>query len=185
MASSSTSSTETEISNKPATGGQPVIDKEDQDDQLLNQLYVGKSFSTFTDFQHALDKLKKSGNHPFRVFNSQRGENYSLKRIGRKYSSDPVDISKFEIRTIVYALFIMMDVTTSTKEDIATLLHITEKRIYLLFPEVQQQRNGSSCGLYALVFAQTLAEGKIQPKLFILMEQIYVLICYRAYWQGY
>ena len=57
------------------------------------------------------------------------------------------------------------DVTTSTKEDIATLLHSTGKRIYLLFPEVQQQKDGSSCGLYALAFAQTLAEGKDPSKI--------------------
>lgn len=56
------------------------------------------------------------------------------------------------------------DVTTSTKEDIATLLHSSEKRIYLLFPEVQQQTDGSSCGLFALAFAQTLAEGKDPSK---------------------
>ena len=56
------------------------------------------------------------------------------------------------------------DVSTSTKEDIATLLHSAEKRIYLLFPEVQQQRDGSSCGLYALAYAQTLAEGKDPSK---------------------
>ena len=46
MAGSSTSSTETEISNEPAAGGQPVMDKKevvndnkDQDDQVLDQLY--------------------------------------------------------------------------------------------------------------------------------------------------
>ena len=56
------------------------------------------------------------------------------------------------------------DVTMSTKEDIATLLQSTEKINHLLFPEVQQQRDGSSCGLFALTFAQTLAEGKDPSK---------------------
>lgn len=53
------------------------------------------------------------------------------------------------------------DVSSSTKDDIATLLRCTDKRIiYLLFPEVQQQRDGSSCGVFALAFACTLAGGK-------------------------
>ena len=52
------------------------------------------------------------------------------------------------------------DLSSSTKDDIAALLQCTEKRIFLLFPEVQQQRDGSSCGLFALAFACTLAEGK-------------------------
>ena len=56
------------------------------------------------------------------------------------------------------------DVSTSTKEDIATLLQSTGKRIYLLFPGVQQQRDGSSCGVFALAFAQTLSEGKDPAK---------------------
>ena len=30
----------------------------------------------------------------------------------------------------------------------------------LLFPEVQQQKDGSSCGVYELAFAYTLAKGK-------------------------
>ena len=52
------------------------------------------------------------------------------------------------------------DLSSSTKDDIATILQCTEKRIFLLFPEVQQQKDGSSCGLFALAFACTLAEGK-------------------------
>ena len=70
MASSSACSTKSETSSEPASSGHPVTNKMGQDDQLLDQLYVGKSFSTFTDFHDSLDKLKKSGNHPFRVFNS-------------------------------------------------------------------------------------------------------------------
>ena len=56
------------------------------------------------------------------------------------------------------------NVSTSKKEEIATLLQSTEKRIFLLFPKVQQQRDGSSCGLFALAFAHTLAEGKDPSK---------------------
>lgn len=52
------------------------------------------------------------------------------------------------------------DVTTDAKEAIANLLHSSNQRIYLLFPEVQQQKDGSSCGVYALAYALTLAEGK-------------------------
>ena len=52
------------------------------------------------------------------------------------------------------------DLSSSTKDNIAILLQCTEKPIFLLFPEVQQQRDGSSCGVFALAFACTLAEGK-------------------------
>ena len=52
------------------------------------------------------------------------------------------------------------DVTRDAKEAIANLLQSSHKRIYLLFPEVQQQRDGSSCGVFALAFAHTLAERK-------------------------
>ena len=38
----------------------------------------------------------KGGNHPFWVFNSQTWKNYNEKRSGRKYSTDPVDVTKFE-----------------------------------------------------------------------------------------
>ena len=65
--------------------------------QPKNCLHVEKSFSSFAEFQHALDELiKQGGNHPFRVFNSQTGKNYNEKRSGRKYSTSPVDVTKFE-----------------------------------------------------------------------------------------
>ena len=59
MASSSACSTKSETSSEPASSGHPVTDKMGQDDQLLDQLYVGKSFSTFTDFHDSLDKLNE------------------------------------------------------------------------------------------------------------------------------
>lgn len=52
------------------------------------------------------------------------------------------------------------DVTADAKEAIANLMQCSNRRIYLLFPEVQQQKDGSSCGVFALAFAHTLAEGK-------------------------
>ena len=52
------------------------------------------------------------------------------------------------------------DVPLSTKESIATLMCSQAKAIYILFPDVQQQTDNSSCGLYALAYAYTLCEGK-------------------------
>ena len=64
-----------DISSKSTTGGEAVTIK-DQGDQL----HVGKSFSTFDDFQRALNEFKKGRcSHSFRVFNSQTGKNYKLK----------------------------------------------------------------------------------------------------------
>ena len=51
------------------------------------------------------------------------------------------------------------DVTTDAKEAIANLLHSSNQRTYLFFPEVQQQKDCSSCGVNALAYAHMLAEG--------------------------
>ena len=51
------------------------------------------------------------------------------------------------------------DVSTSTKECIATLLNCQSKFVYILFPEVQQQSDAASCGLFALAYAYSLCEG--------------------------
>ena len=93
----------TAVSDEPSV----IADKDSKDSESIvtpsvqqaddhPRLYVGKSFSSFAEFQHDLDELKKSGSHPFRVFNSQTGKNYNMKRVGRKYSTDLVDITKFE-----------------------------------------------------------------------------------------
>ena len=52
------------------------------------------------------------------------------------------------------------DVSVDAKESIATLLNCSSRFIMMLFPEVQQQSDGSSCGLFALAFAYTLCEGR-------------------------
>jgi len=52
------------------------------------------------------------------------------------------------------------DVTSDAKESIANILQTNNPRIYILLPDVQQQKDGSSCGVFALAFASTLAEGK-------------------------
>jgi len=52
------------------------------------------------------------------------------------------------------------DVPTSTKESIATLLNTSARTVYLVYPDVQQQTNRSSCRLFALAFAHTLCEGQ-------------------------
>jgi Ulp1 family protease len=52
------------------------------------------------------------------------------------------------------------DVPLQTKECIAALLNCQSRVIFVLFPDVQQQTDGASCGLFALAFAYTLCEGK-------------------------
>ena len=93
MATLSESCSSKAVTDEPSQSAE-VNDSATQ--QPDNRLHVGKSFSSFAEFQHALDELKKGGNHPFRVFNSQTGKNYNEKRSGRKYSTDPVDVTKFE-----------------------------------------------------------------------------------------
>ena len=57
------------------------------------------------------------------------------------------------------------DLPLSVKEVIAALVKCDKKKIFLLFPDVQQQPNSSSCGLFALAYASTLCEGKDPTKL--------------------
>ena len=56
------------------------------------------------------------------------------------------------------------DLPLSAKEVIAALVKCDKKKIFLLFPDVQQQPNSSSCGLFALAYASTLCEGKDPAK---------------------
>ena len=56
------------------------------------------------------------------------------------------------------------DLPLSAKEVIAALVKCDKKKIFLLFPDVQQQPNSSSCGLFALAYASTLCEGKNPAK---------------------
>ena len=56
------------------------------------------------------------------------------------------------------------DLPMSVKEVIAALIKCDKKKIFLIFPEVQQQPDSSSCGLFALAYAATLCEGKDPTK---------------------
>ena len=120
-----------DISSKSTTGGEAVTINDKGD-----QLHVGKSFSTFADFQRALNEFKKGGSHPLIVEQVKttilRGLVESTQRIQWTFlsSSSPRSITV----CVVYTL-------------------------EMHGPEVQQQRDGSSCGLFALALAETLAEG--------------------------
>ena len=52
------------------------------------------------------------------------------------------------------------DLSLQTKEVIATLLHCDKKTISVIYPTVQQQSDGASCGLFALAFAYSVCEGE-------------------------
>ena len=56
------------------------------------------------------------------------------------------------------------DLPLSVKEVIAALIRCDKKKVFLLFPDVQQQANSSSCGIFALAFASTLCEDKDPAK---------------------
>ena len=47
-----------------------------------------------------------------------------------------------------------------TKEAIATVLHCDKRTISVIYPTIQQQTDGVSCGLFALAFAYSVCEGK-------------------------
>ena len=51
------------------------------------------------------------------------------------------------------------NISSRTKEQIASICFCADKEIHLEFPDVQRQRGGSNCGLFALAFAATLCAG--------------------------
>ena len=40
------------------------------------------------------------------------------------------------------------------------MLHYQKKKVTLIFPDVQQQSDGSACGVFALAYAYTLCQGE-------------------------
>ena len=56
------------------------------------------------------------------------------------------------------------DLPLPAKEVVAALVKSKQKRIHPLFPDVQQQFDSSSCGLFALAYAQCVCEGKAPAK---------------------
>ena len=56
------------------------------------------------------------------------------------------------------------DLPLLAKEVVAAQVKSRHKRIHLLFPDVQQQSDSSSCGLFSLAYAQALCEGKDPTK---------------------
>lgn len=70
------------------------------------------------------------------------------------------------------------DVPTSTKESIATLLNTSARTVYLVYPDVQQQTNRSSCRLFALAFAHTLCEGQDPSRITYCQDSL------RSHFQG-
>lgn len=78
------------------------LDRQDFDERVADdavdfkEMSVGSSFSSFKEFKDSFERLKKEGFHPFRVFNSQSGQDYNRKRASKKYSNEVIDESKFE-----------------------------------------------------------------------------------------
>ena len=56
---------------------------------------VGTPFKSFQQFQTALGELKRSANHPLRVYNSQTATDYNKKRINKIFT-EPVDADKIK-----------------------------------------------------------------------------------------
>ena len=56
------------------------------------------------------------------------------------------------------------DLTMDAKESITTIMNSQNHCLYLQFPEVQQQTDCSSCGLFALAYAFDICDG-IDPSM--------------------
>ena len=65
-------------------------------------------------------------------------------------------------------------------ESVATLINSPRENIYLHFPDVQQQTDSFSCGLFALAYAYSLCKGK-NPCKFNTMKLLFVVITSRAF----
>ena len=79
-------------------------------------LSVGQTFDSFSDFLAALAKVKNEGYHPFRVFNSQKGEDYNRKRLTRKFPGDPVDVKKYSTHITVFDVYILESIAKEVKD---------------------------------------------------------------------
>ena len=49
------------------------------------QMEVGTRFESFTQFQEALEELKRNGSHPLQVYNSHSAEAHNKKRVSKKF----------------------------------------------------------------------------------------------------
>ena len=87
----------------------------------------------------------------------------SFVQILNTYDSHWVCVTSIECKSNMVKVYDSMrtgDVCISTKECIATLSNCQSKFVYILFPEVQQQTDTASCGLFALAYAyNSLCEG--------------------------
>ena len=86
----------------------------------------------------------------------------SFVQILNTYDSHRVCVTSIECKSNMVKVYNSIrtgDVCISTKECIATVLNCQSKFVYILVPEVQQQTNAASCGLFALVYTYSLCEG--------------------------
>lgn len=67
----------------------------------------------------------------------------------------PLSLSTHESRVLYFSLQ-----AVPAKEVLLPWLKKQQKRIYLLFPDVQQQSDPFSCGLFSLAYAQTMCVGE-------------------------
>ncbi len=61
-------------------------------------------------------------------------------------------------RVLVYDS-VYNSVERSTKMQIASIMHTSEKRIHLNIPNKQYQKGSSDCGLFAIAYATDIAHG--------------------------
>lgn len=61
---------------------------------------------------------------------------------------------------LVYDSLTSGDISFQTKQQIAALIYSNKSKVKVIIPRVQQQSNGSNCGLFALAFAYSLSAGQ-------------------------
>ena len=71
----------------------------------------------------------------------------------------PSVVNKILLKYMIAGRLVMLR-WMQKKQLLIYYIRSSSQRIYLLFPEVLQQKDGASCGVYALAYAHTLAEGK-------------------------
>ena len=114
--------------------------------------------------------------NPKATRNSKYGKSKSIRKNERNLSTYKIGTPAYKSRVLrererelrstgkkgvnVYDSARTGDLSENTLDSIAAILNCQKRNVYLLFPEVQQQTDSCSCGVFALAYAYKLAEGK-------------------------
>ncbi len=94
------------------------------------------------------------------AFATQKGQFIQILNVMNTHWIMTTSISCQKSEVCVFDSLPSVNVPTRTKQQIANILCSEDKEIILRFPNVQTQRGGSDCGLFAIAFSVSLCNGE-------------------------